>query len=202
MYRSELGRGTVMIDSRRRLSRIVLPSLFAALIGAGAFMAFPLPGLLVPIVLQNLLVVLAGLLLGPLQGGAAVLLFLVLGALGFPVFSGGHGGLAWFAGPTGGYLFGYLAAAPLAGFIAKGRRVGPIFVASFASFALILLIGALRLKFFKNMGWEAAFLGGILPFVIGDSVKALLAALLTIRLGPWVDRLKEGLAGGRGATER
>ena len=163
-------------------------------------MAFPIPGLLVPIVLQNLLVVLAGLLLGPAQGGAAVFLFLVLGAFGFPVFSGGHGGLAWFAGPTGGYLVGYLAAAPLVGLIAKGRRMIPSFVASFVGFALILLIGAIRLKFFKSMSWEAAFIGGVLPFVIGDAVKALLAALLAIRLGPWVDRLRESVAGDKGVA--
>ena len=58
----------------------------------------------IPIVLQNALAVLAGLLLGPLFGGLSVLLFLVAGAVGLPVFSGGSGGFAVFAGPTGGGL--------------------------------------------------------------------------------------------------
>jgi len=177
-------------DLRRRLNRIVLPALFAALISVGAFMAFPLPGSPVPIVLQNLLVVLAGLLLGPLQGGAAVLLFLILGALGFPVFSGGHGGLAWFAGPTGGYLLGYALAALVAGILSRGRTALLSFVASFAGFATVLLVGAVRLKFYKSMGWGGAFAAGILPFLIGDSIKAVFAALIALRLGPAVDRMR------------
>ena len=180
-------------ELRRRLNRIVLPALFAALISVGAFMAFPLPGSPVPIVLQNLLVVLAGLLLGPLQGGAAVLLFLVLGALGFPVFSGGHGGLAWFAGPTGGYLVGYALAALVAGLLSGTRKAFTSFVASFAGFATILIVGAARLKFYKSMGWGGAFAAGILPFLIGDSIKAVFAALLALKLGPIVDRMRKSM---------
>ena len=180
-------------ELRRRLNRIVFPALFAALISVGAFMAFPLPGSPVPIVLQNLLVVLAGLLLGPLQGGAAVLLFLVLGALGFPVFSGGHGGLAWFAGPTGGYLVGYALAALVAGLLSGTRKAVTSFVASFAGFATILIVGAVRLKFYKSMGWGGAFAAGILPFLIGDSIKAVFAALLALKLGPIVDRMRKSI---------
>ena len=190
-----------MNDTRSRLFKIVLPALFAAVIAAGAFMAVPLPGSPVPLVLQNLLVVLAGLLLGPIGGGASVLLFLALGALGFPVFSGGHGGIAWFAGPTGGYLVGYAVAAFLAGLIARNRSPLLTFAASFAGFLSILLIGALRLKFYKSMGWGAAFGAGVLPFLIGDSIKAVVAALLSIRLGPLVDRMRQRGGEAEGAGE-
>lgn len=186
-----------MNDYRARLARIVLPALFAALIAAAAFIAIPLPGSPVPLVLQNLLVVLAGLLLGPLGGSGAVFLFLLLGALGFPVFSGGHGGLAWFAGPTGGYLLGYFLASILAGLLAGRRGRLGVWLGSFSAFLLILLVGALRLKFYKSLSWEAAFLGGVLPFLIGDGIKALFAALLCLRLGAFVDRLR-----GRNLEER
>ena len=90
----------------------VFTALFAALICAGSVIAIPAGP--VPIVLQNAFAVLAGLLLGPIQGAGAVGLFLIAGALGLPVFSGGKGGFAVFAGPTGGYLAGYFFAALVA----------------------------------------------------------------------------------------
>jgi len=175
-------------------SRIALPALFAALCAAGAFISLPLPGNPVPLVAQNLLVVLSGLLLGPLSGGAAVALFLLLGALGFPVFSGGRGGIALFAGPTGGYLAGYLAGAVLAGLLGRGllgrrRGLGPSIMGSIAGFLAILACGALRLKFLNNVSWAKAAILGILPFLLGDGLKCALAALLAYKLGPFADRL-------------
>lgn len=143
----------------------------------------------IPLILQNLIVVLSGLLLGPLKGTATVLLFLLLGVFGFPVFSGGHGGLAWFAGPTGGYLAGYLLAAPLAGLFASKRRLGYTIIGSVLAFLLILLAGALRLKLLKNIDWSKALLLGVLPFLPGDLIKAGLAAMLSWRLGPFVDSI-------------
>ncbi len=173
------------------IRRLVLPALFAALISAGAIISFPLPGSPVPIVLQNLMAVLAGLLLGPAEGGFAVLLFLLLGALGFPVFSGGHGGLAWLAGPTGGYLVGYLVAAIVAGLISRFRNILMMALASALGFLLILAIGVLRLKALRGSEWSVALAGGLLPFLPGDAIKAVVAAILGWRLGPFMDRLLE-----------
>ena len=96
--------------------KIVFTALFAAFTAAGAFIAIPIGP--VPIVLQNLFAVLAGLILGSLMGSASVALYLLAGILGLPVFAGGTGGIARFAGPTGGYLPGYLLAALTAGLIA------------------------------------------------------------------------------------
>ena len=172
------------------VARLGLPCLFAALIAAGAFIAVPLPGNPVPIVIQNLFVVLSGLLLGPLAGGISVLLFLCLGIVGFPVFSGGHGGLAVLAGPTGGYLAGYLIAAIVAGLLAKKRRpVGTIIAAALA-FLLILASGCIGLRLLKNVGWAKAFAVGALPFLLGDGIKCVLAILLSLRLGPFVDSIR------------
>jgi len=176
-------------DQRSRLVRISLACLFAALCAAGAFIALPVPISPVPIVVQNLFVVLAGLLLGPLAGGAAVLIFLCLGALGFPVFSGGRGGLAHFAGPTGGYLVGYLAAAVIGGFFARKRGLLRSALGSVLGFALILAFGVLRLKLLKNVDWGKALAAGVIPFLPGDAIKAVVAALVAAKLGPFVDSL-------------
>ena len=83
-----------------QLRRTVQASLFAALIAAGAFLAVPIGP--VPIVLQNMFVLLAGLLLGPRWGLAGVGIYLLAGAIGLPVFAGGTGGIGRMLGPTGG----------------------------------------------------------------------------------------------------
>jgi biotin transport system substrate-specific component len=101
-------KGTSIMDPSTSLRMTVYASLMAALIAAGAYMALPIGP--VPIVLQNLFVFLSGLLLGPRWGVASIGVYLMAGALGLPVFAGGVGGIGRFAGPTGGYLLGYLPA--------------------------------------------------------------------------------------------
>ncbi len=103
-----------------KLRGMVLASLFTALMAVGAYISIPVGP--VPMVLQNMFVLLAGLLLGPAWATASVLLYLFLGAVGLPVFSGGGGGLAHFAGPTGGYLLGYLPAVAVTGAISRAGK--------------------------------------------------------------------------------
>ena len=102
----------------KELQSTVYASLFAALIACGAYLAIPIPISPVPIVLQNLFVLLAGLLLGGRWGLASVGIYLLAGAVGLPVFTGGKGGVAHFFGPTGGYLVGFAASVFVAGLIA------------------------------------------------------------------------------------
>lgn len=96
--------------------KLTLSALFAALICAGCFIQIPLPGG-VPIVIQDMMAMLSGLLLGPVFGGLAVLLFLLLGAIGLPVFTGKAGLHVLLAGPTSGFLWGYFFAAVIGGTI-------------------------------------------------------------------------------------
>ena len=103
------------LPARAELERIAATAAFTALITVGAYLSFPLPGSPVPVVVQNFFVIVAGMLLGPRHGVAAVAVYLVLGAVGFPVFSGGSGGVAHLVGPTGGYLLGYLPAVFVSG---------------------------------------------------------------------------------------
>ena len=170
--------------SRRFLARISFTALFAALIAAGAFIAVPVGP--VPIVLQNLFAVLSGLVLGPVLGAAAVCLYLLAGILNFPVFAGGGGGVARFAGPTGGYLAGYLLAAVTAGLIA-GRptaRISPfrLAVAIIAGFLVIYIPGVTWLKISRNLDWTRALLAGFVPFILGDILKGITAVLIAPRL--------------------
>jgi len=173
--------------SSRLLIRIAFTALFAALTAAGAFIAIPLGP--VPIVLQNLLALLSGLVLGPVMGGAAVSLFLLAGLLNFPVFSGG-GGIARFAGPTGGYLIGYLLAALTAGFIAGRPLVNArskiiqarVVIAVIAGFLVIYIPGLIWLKVRVNLDWVKTLFTGFIPFIIGDALKGIAAILIAPRL--------------------
>ena len=173
--------------SSRLLIRIAFTALFAALTAAGAFIAFPIGP--VPIVLQNLFALLSGLVLGPVLGGAAVGLFLLAGLLNFPVFSGG-GGIARFAGPTGGYLIGYLLAALTAGLIAGRPKANAstkvfqirIIIAVIAGFLVIYIPGLIWLKARMNLDWIKTLVTGFIPFIIGDALKGIAAVLIAPRL--------------------
>ena len=94
---------------------IMLISLFSALVAAGAFIKIPM--IPVPMTLQTLFVFLAALLLPSLSSFSSILIYIVLGAIGLPIFTSG-GGLSALLGPTGGFIFGFLAAAPLGSFLA------------------------------------------------------------------------------------
>ena len=173
--------------SSRLLIRIAFTALFAALTAAGAFIAFQIGP--VPIVLQNLFALLSGLVLGPVLGSSAVGLFLLAGLLNFPVFSGG-GGIARFAGPTGGYLIGYLLAALTAGLIAGRPKANAskkvfqirIIIAVIAGFLVIYIPGLIWLKARMNLDWIKTLVTGFIPFIIGDALKGIAAVLIAPRL--------------------
>jgi biotin transport system substrate-specific component len=160
----------------RRVGAAVLG---AVLVAAAAQVAVPLPGTPVPMTLQPLAVLLVGALLGPGLGAASLLLYLVLGAAGLPVFTPiGLPGIARLLGPTGGYLLAY----PLAAF-ATGRLVGDgsrflrLGIGVLAGLALIYLGGLAQLLLLTgSLATAARF--GTLPFVAADLVKLVLAVLI------------------------
>ncbi|MDR0878365.1 MAG: biotin transporter BioY [Treponema sp.] len=188
---------------RRTLTRITLVALFAALTAAGTFIAIPLPFSPVPVVLQNLFALLAGLILGPFLGAASVGLFLVAGAVGAPVFSGASGGFTRFLSPTGGFLFGYLLAAFVAGLIAGSPRIDKktpvwrIILAVLAGLLIVYVPGVIRLKYALDAGWLKALTAGFFPFIIGDAVKGVAAVLIAPRLrhlaGEYLDSKESGI---------
>jgi biotin transport system substrate-specific component len=167
---------------------IVRTSLFTALIIAGAYIRIPIGP--VPVALASFFVLLSGLLLGPGWGTASVALYLLMGAVGLPVFSGG-GGVALFAGPTGGYLAGYLPAAFVTGIIScrKSRTMGWDIVGLLCGTVIIYLTGVPRLKMVLETGWSSALAAGVVPFLIGDGIKVAAAASLRKVLHHYVPEL-------------
>jgi biotin transport system substrate-specific component len=176
------------ISTRKSLVNTTLTALFAALISAGAFVAIPLPFTPVPISIQNLFAVLSGIVLGPLFGALAVLLYLGAGALGIPVFAGATGGFVHFASPSGGYLFGYLLAAAVAGLVSISSKrdskisIIRIAVAAFAGMCVVYIPGLVQLKIILTASWPETFVIGLVPFIIGDVIKIGVLILTVPRL--------------------
>ncbi|MDR2434967.1 MAG: biotin transporter BioY [Treponema sp.] len=182
------GAGAAVFTKRRTVTGLTVIALFAALIAAGTFISIPLPLSPVPIVLQNLFALLAGLVLGPAMGAAAVALYLAAGIIGAPVFAGASGGIVRLIGPTGGFLIGYLLAGLVAGLIAGLPRpeqkipLWRVIAAAFAGLLVVYVPGVAWLKISTGRTWAAAFAGGFIPFIPGDVVKGVVAVLITPRL--------------------
>lgn len=133
----------------------------------------------VPMTMQTFAVLMIGMAYGWRLGGATLIAYLGEGALGLPVFASG-GGLAYFAGPTGGYLFGFLAAAVLVGWLAErgwDQSLVRTAVAMTGGTALIFLMGVAWLAFFLG-DVDKALVNGLYPFIVGGMAKIALAALL------------------------
>ena len=138
---------------------------------------FKIPLYPVPVTGQTLLVLLIGMAYGPRLGAATVAAYLLQGAVGLPVFAGGAFGLATLFGMTGGYLFGFVAAAFAMGWLAQrgmGRTVISTVLAMFAGNIVIYLCGVTWLATF--IGANKALAAGLLPFLYGDAVKLVVAA--------------------------
>jgi biotin transport system substrate-specific component len=185
------------VKRSRRLSAANLArvAVFAGIIAALSLLPrFYLFGSSVPVTLQTLGVMLAGLVLGARLGALSVLVYLAIGAAGVPVFAGGAAGLATFAGPTGGYLIAFPLGAFVTGLIAFRRgefRPARAFAAAIVGGILVVYaigIPVLAWRTGLDLG-EAARLGGLI-FLPGDLIKAGLATVVAIG----VHRAYPGLA--------
>ncbi|MBI2124403.1 biotin transporter BioY [Candidatus Pacearchaeota archaeon] len=240
---------------KSQIKGMVFAALFAALTGAVAWFKIPLPFTPVPITLQTLMVLLSGAMLGAYYGALSMIIYLILGAIGLPVFAGGGSGVGALTGPSGGYLFSYPVAAfaigymlqkktlnafirylsfivivvltaiisldsilklgimklwdkatgsyvPMVNLISQQQRLMlivfsvavflgllaivfyfrksksslDIILAMFAGTLVIYVMGAIQGKLVTGLPWSAVFVGWVLPFIIGDTLKLLIAA--------------------------
>ncbi len=168
--------------------KIVFTALFAALTAVCGFISIPVPGTPIPIVLQNMITVLTGLMLGPVWGTIATVLFLVAGALGLPIFSGGTGGISRLMGPTGGFLFGYAIATLVAGIIAqrpvygKKTKLIRLILATVAGFVVMYIPGVIHFMRVMDKTLAQTMTLCVIPYIPGDVVKMVIAILLASKL--------------------
>lgn len=162
----------------------------AALVALVAQVEIPLKP--VPITLQTLAVLLVGAALGWKRGAASMATYLLAGAAGLPVFAGGSAGIAKFAGPTGGYLLSYIFAAALVGWLVQryvlDRRPLGAALAMLVASVVIYAFGLTWLSMVTGLKGQALLNAGLTPFLLGDSLKIGLAALLLPGAWAWVRR--------------
>lgn len=157
--------------------KIILIAFFTALIIVGSFIRVPLPP--VPITLQTLFVLMVGFIGGPAIASMSVFMYLILGAIGLPVFSGG-GGFALIFGPTGGYLLALLPATWIAS-LGGSEKIWRMILFGVLATGVIYLGGVLMLKTVLSLTLTQAIVTGMLPFLIGDGIKLGLAIALSRR---------------------
>ncbi len=183
-------------------------AVMAALICVAAPFSVPMPGL-VPISLATFAVYLAGGILGAKKGTVAVLVYILLGAVGLPVFSGGEGGFQKLFGVTGGYIIGYIPCAFIAGLFVDlfFRRNNKVLIKNKAlnwlsrawAVPVGMILGTVVLYAFgtawfiiaRGVTLEVALAGCVIPFLLGDSIKIVCATVITILLR---DRLSKIMA--------
>ncbi len=187
-----------MISPTSHIAEFVLCALFAALTSVCSWISIPLPFTPVPVNLATLAVMLSGLILGVKFGTLSQILYLLLGAVGVPVFSGGTSGLGVMAGPTGGYLVGYILCAAVCGFLFRARRrvnntavkenprFMPLLVRAFlamaAGIAACYFAGTIWFMYLTGNGLISSLFLCVIPFIPGDILKMTASFLLIKRL--------------------
>jgi biotin transport system substrate-specific component len=176
-------------ETSAALRAVVLVALGTALLALSAKVSLPLP--YVPMTLQTLVVLMIGAAYGWRLGAATMITYLAEGAAGLPVFAGPVGGIAPLVGPTAGYLFGFIAAALITGYLAErgwDRSVTLLFAAMAVGHVVILAAGFGWLAFGMGLGAAKAFQVGIVPFIAATLVKNALGAALMPAARRIVDR--------------
>lgn len=183
--------GVSKVSRRNRVARLAGPvGLGALVVAVAAQVVVPVPLSPVPMTLQPLAVLAVGGLLGPAAGVSALILYIVLGVLGLPVFAGGGAGALHLIGPTGGYLLAFPVAAGVTGALAAHapHSVFRVLLACVTGMVIIHVGGVAQLALLGGDP-RLAFRVGFLPFLTGDLLKVGLAALLILAAGPKIRSL-------------
>jgi biotin transport system substrate-specific component len=176
---------------------LVMMAMFAAILCVSAYISIPTP---LPnaahITLLNFVILLIALLFQTRDSAIIIALWMILGAIGVPVYIGGGSGLGYLFGVFGGYTFSFIIAAVFAG-LTKGKKYNRIryTIVAIASAMLIDLIGMLWWKFNGNLTWKVAFLSGFVAFLPLDLIKAVIAAQVVPLFNRLLDNNKAYTAG-------
>lgn len=169
------------IFSTKQLTRIGLMTAIICIVGP---FSIPIPLSPVPLSLTTLAIYLAIFVLGMKLGVCSCVLYLLLGVIGLPVFSGFSGGFSRLVGPTGGYLIGFLFLALIMGFFVEhfSENLPLILVGILLGTAVCYLFGALWLAKQTNLHLTTALAIGVLPYLPGDTIKIIIAVILGPKL--------------------
>lgn len=166
------------------IKKISLSGVMTAVICILGPLSIPLPTSPVPLSLTSLAICLSVFVLGMKYGTVSYLIYLFLGIAGLPVFSAFTGGIGKLAGPTGGYLIGFIFMALISGFFIErfpGKYI-PAFIGMAIGNGICYLFGTIWLAFQMNLTFSSALAVGVLPYLAGDILKIIISAILGLRL--------------------
>lgn len=178
-----------------KTKQITTAAIAAAILCLSAYISIPLGFTPVPLTLQTLAIGMIAILLSPAASFFTVLAYILIGAVGIPVFSGGTGGIGKLVSPTGGYIFAFIIAAPvmsltkgffvkLFGKIIHNRRIADILGYSangiVIGMTIIYLIGSIYMKFMLKKSFAAVLAAAVIPFIPLDIVKCIAAAIICV----------------------
>lgn len=167
-------------------------SLCVALLCISSYIVIPLPFSLASITAQTIIINLIGLIMLPKEAFITMFTFILLGACGLPVFSGGTGGIGRLFGPTGGYLLGYLTAAVVIS-ILKGKEVNIkryLFVTMVVGIPIIYLCGLTTMKIYMKGNLIQLLTASVFPFIPGDILKCILGSYIAVVLNKRLSLVK------------
>lgn len=178
------------------LRDLILVAFFAALTAIGALISVPLPGDLVPIVLSNMFAILAGAMLGKWLGPLSQIVYIFIGVIGIPVFAGSiKAGPGALAGPTGGYIIGFVVASFLTGFLVERLVRAPdvlrFSLSMTAGAAVIYVFGVPWLSQVAGLNMQLAMVKGLYPFLPGDILKVIVGTMLCRSLLTQLPRIRK-----------
>lgn len=177
--------GTVAVDNQKiRTKQMVLIALMTAVTCVLGPLSIPLPFSPVPISLTNFAIFLAIFILGMKNGTISFIIYLLLGAAGVPVFSSFRGGLQVLAGPTGGYLIGFIFLALIMGFALDhfDRKLVPTIIGMIIGMAVCYAFGTVWLAKLLSLSFKEGLMMGVIPYLPGDAAKIIIAAIVGPKL--------------------
>lgn len=177
--------GTVAVDNQKiRTKQMVLIALMTAVTCVLGPLSIPLPFSPVPISLTNFAIFLAIFVLGMKNGTISFIIYLLLGAVGVPVFSSFRGGLQVLAGPTGGYLIGFIFLALIMGFALDhfDRKLVPTIIGMIIGMAVCYAFGTVWLAKLLSLSFKEGLMMGVIPYLAGDAAKIIIAAIVGPKL--------------------
>ena len=149
---------------------LVTIGMFAAVLSVLSILSVPMPSG-VPITLQTFAVALCGYVLGAKRGTATVLIYILLGTVGIPVFSGMHGGISWLVSYTGGFLWGFIFLAMLCGMAMRKQHMALRIVLSGIGLMMCHMAGMIQFAVVADTAIEEAFVAVSAPYLIKDVIS-------------------------------
>ncbi len=172
------------MQTNNSIREMILISLFAALTAISGYIFIPLPFSPVPITAQTLIVMLTGNILRPRSSAICMIIYLLLGLIGLPVFAGGSSGMGTLLGPCGGYLLSWPIAVLLISLLSSKTRPSflRLFLINVLGIIIIYAIGVFQLAIVTKIGFVSAVMTGAVLFIPADLIKAALASSLSLSI--------------------